>query len=87
MVVFVQGVLANDSDEEWQIDFWPLAFDAAGNQVSWGLDRGGAPLSGHLQMNVPAHSSRPFTLHMSWSDDIERITMNANKYPPYPPLP
>jgi hypothetical protein len=45
MAVFVAGMLANDSDKEWQVDFWPEAFDAAGNQVAWGLDQGGAPLS------------------------------------------
>ena len=87
MSVFVKGTLANDSDQEWQADFWPEAFDAEGRQVAWGLDMGGAPLAGHLQMNIAAHSSRPFTLHLTWAEDVERITINANKYDPWPPLP
>ena len=87
MAVFVKGTLANDSDQEWQVDFWPEAFDGEGKQVGWGLDRGGAPLMGHLQMNVAPHSSRPFTFHMTWAEAIKRITINANKYDPYPALP
>ncbi len=87
MSVFVKGTFANDSDQEWQLDFWPQAFDSEGNEVAWGLDQGGAPFSGHLQMNVPAHGSRPFTLHLTWDENISKITINANKYPPWPPLP
>ncbi len=87
MAVFVKGTLSNDSDQEWQIDFWPQAYDAAGNELAWGLDQGGAPLPGHLQMNVPAHGSRPFTLHLTWAEHISKITINSNKYPAWPPLP
>ena len=87
LAVFLEGRLANDSDREWQVDFWPEAFDARGNQVAWGLDQGGAPLPGHLQMNVAAHSSKSFSLHLTWAEDISRIAINANKYDPWPPLP
>ncbi len=87
MSVFVKGTFGNESDQEWQLDFWPQAFDSAGNEVAWGLDQGGAPFSGHLQMNVPAHGTGAFTLHLTWAEDISRITINANKYPAWPPLP
>jgi hypothetical protein len=85
--VFLEGWLANNSDQEWQVDYWPEAFDARGNQVAWGLDQGGAPFPGHLQMNIAAHSSKSFTLHLTWAESISRITINANKYDPWPPLP
>ncbi len=87
MAVFVKGTLVNDTGTEWQIDYWPEAFDAAGNRVAWGLDMSGVPLAGHLQMNIAAHSSRPFVLHLTWAEGIARITINANKYDAYPPLP
>ena len=87
MAVFLQGVLANDSDSEWQVDFWPEAFDSAGNQVAWGLDRGGAPLMGHIQRNILPHSTIQFTLHMTWAENVSKIVINANKYPAYPTLP
>jgi hypothetical protein len=38
-------------------------------------------------MNIPAHSSKAFTLHLTWAENISRITINANKYDPWPPLP
>ncbi len=87
MIVKVSGHLANTSDSEWQVDYWPEAFDADGNQVAWGLDMGGAPLAGHLQIDIPARSSVPFTLHLSWSDNVTRIVIGANKYDPTTPLP
>jgi hypothetical protein len=86
-VILVSGSIANDTDKEWQIDYWPDGFDAEGNQVARGLDMSGVPLPGHLQMNIPAHSSRPFTLHMTWSEGIERVTIGANKYDLLPALP
>jgi hypothetical protein len=87
MVVKMEGTLVNESNNEWQVDFWPQAFDISGIEVAWGLDMGGAPLTGHLQVNIPAHSSYNFTLHLSWAENIERITIGANKYDPAIPLP
>jgi hypothetical protein len=87
MVVLVTGTLLNNSDSEWQVDFWPEAFDAGGTQVAWGLDMGGAPLSGHQQMDVAARSSKPFSIHLTWADSIERITINSNLYDPATRLP
>lgn len=87
IAIFLEGTLTNDSDNEWQVDYWPQAFDSAENEVAWGLDQGGAPLPGHLQMNIPAHSAKAFTLHLTWAENISRITINANEYPAWPPMP
>ncbi len=87
MVIEVSGYLANTSDREWHLDYWPEGLDRDGRQVAWGLDLGAALPLGHLQTDIPADSSKAFSFHLSWSDNIAKIAIRANKYEPTNPVP
>jgi hypothetical protein len=73
----VTGTMSNVTDEDLTVNFHAEGYDAAGEEISWTLDVDPGPLSGIVQKSVSAHSSRDFTLHLSYAEGITLVQISA----------
>jgi hypothetical protein len=83
--ILITGTLRNDTGQEWQVAYHAEGYDIDGNRVSSTLDAG--PRLGLLAFDIPAKSSRDFTLHLNWVENVTPIRITANTYDPTTPLP
>ena len=77
----IGGVMKNDTDQDWLVHYYAYGYDADGNEISWTLDVDPGPLSGIVNMDIPASTVKDFTLHLSWAENVTPIKIFANIYP------
>ena len=67
----------NGYNEDCWVTFHADGFNAAGDQVSFTLDTG--PLAGAWQVYLASDSSAEYTLHLSWADNVTRLTIFSQR--------
>ncbi len=67
----------NGYSEDGWVTFHADGFDKSGHQVSFTLDTG--PLPGAWQVYLAGYSSAEYTLHLSWADDVDRLTISSQR--------
>jgi hypothetical protein len=77
----IRGAMRNDTDQDWLMHYYAYGYDADGNEISWTLDVDPGPLSGIVNMDIPASAASDFTLHLSWAENVTLIKIFANIYP------
>jgi len=65
----------NGYSEDGWVTFHADGFSDSGDQVSFTLDTG--PLAGAWQVYLAVDSSAEYTLHLSWSDNVARMTVSS----------
>jgi hypothetical protein len=71
------GNIKNGYNEDCWVAYHIEGFDASGNLVSWTLDTG--PQPGWGQVYIAADSSMPFTLHLTWSDNVTDFLISSQR--------
>jgi hypothetical protein len=64
----ITGRIRNNSSTLYWVAHHSDGYDKNGNEISFTMDTG--PIVGVAQVEVPAHSSATFTLHLTWSDNV-----------------
>jgi hypothetical protein len=83
----VKGTMKNDTDTDWQVCFHAEGYDSSGNQLSQTLNVETGPLAGLIAFDISAHTTRNFTIHMNWAENVSRIVISADTYDTKTPLP
>jgi hypothetical protein len=74
LAFLAEGTLANESDLDATVYFWCDGYDIAGDQVSWTIETG---VSGHSQISIPRRSSKSFSIHLSWAENLTLVKLAA----------
>jgi cell wall assembly regulator SMI1 len=73
----VFGNIANGYNEDCWVTYSAKGFDSTGNTVCLTLNVD--PINGWGQVYIAAFSSADFTVHMSWADNLTRITVYSQR--------
>ncbi|MDD5095403.1 MAG: META domain-containing protein [Dehalococcoidia bacterium] len=82
-ILIVRGLLENENAKRLHVAVWAKGYNKDGELVSWTLDS--AHIMGQAQIQLEAHEVGPFTLHLSFSEDVKRIKIYARGYDQPPP--
>jgi hypothetical protein len=79
----LSGIIANDYNENYWVDYYAWGYDSVGNQVSRTLEAG--PIAGVDMVYIYGGSAEYITLHLNWTDNVTNITLGSQMSSIMPP--
>ncbi len=79
----LSGIIANDYNENYWVDYYAGGYDSAGNQISRTLEAG--PIAGVDMVYIYGRSAEYITLHLNWADNVTSIVLGSQMSSIMPP--